>query len=66
MVPGTTFPENCCTKAELATLELQEQPLFDPYKYFDRLSQWWKQIAVVEFPRSCEGMHRDLVYRKYI
>ena len=24
MVPGTAFPEKCCTKAELATLELQE------------------------------------------
>ena len=30
MVPGKTFPGNCCPKAELATLELQEQPLFDP------------------------------------
>ena len=24
MVPGTTFPEKCWTKTELATLELQE------------------------------------------
>ena len=24
MVPGIAFPETCCTKSELATLELQE------------------------------------------
>ena len=35
MVPEKTVPENCCTKAELAAFELQEQPLFDPCKSFE-------------------------------
>ena len=39
MVLGITCPENCCTKAELATLELQEQPLFNPSESFEGFDQ---------------------------
>ena len=36
MVPKRTFPQNCCAKAELATLELQKQSLFGPCKSFEK------------------------------
>ena len=39
MVHGITFPEKCCTKAELATLELQDQPLFDVCESFEGFGQ---------------------------
>ena len=39
MTPVTTFFENFCTKAELATLELQGEPLFDPCKSFEGFGQ---------------------------
>ena len=39
MVSGTTFPEECWIKAESATLELQEQPLFNPCETFEGFGQ---------------------------
>ena len=37
------IPKNGCTKAELATLELQEQSLFDPCESFEEYGQLnWK------------------------
>ena len=35
MVTEIIFRENCRTKVDLTTLELQEQPLFDPCESFE-------------------------------
>ena len=39
IIPGITFPKNCCTKAELAILELQDQPLFGACEYVEGFGQ---------------------------
>ena len=39
MVLEKTFSENCCTKAEFASLKLQEQPLFDLSESFKELGE---------------------------
>ena len=39
MVPGTTLSEECCTRTDLTTLELQEWPMFDPSESFEGFGQ---------------------------
>ena len=39
MVPEKTFPEKYCTKTELATLELEERPLFVSCESLEGFSQ---------------------------